>query len=180
MTTNGVSATELARRFNLSPSRIYALAKLLNFPKAGPALFDLEPSTFKYICYIQGELERRGPSGGPQTKAILEQRLRVLTAQAVKFERENAIDRGEFISVVAVEKEWVRLLTNTRARILAIPSKMAPMLINRPEAAVIAAMLKAEVYTALTALASGAADNPSIEQNYEVEDDATAADEAVL
>jgi hypothetical protein len=43
----------------------------------------------------------------------------------------------------------------TRTRLLLIPSKVSPLLINRSEPGLIAEIIKREIYQALTALASG-------------------------
>jgi phage terminase Nu1 subunit (DNA packaging protein) len=153
---NGVTATTVARVLNLSVSRVHALAKEPGFPpKIGPGQFDLQKATLWYIRFLQAELTRRGPSGGVETKGILAQRLRLLTAQSTKAEAENTIQRGEYLNANVVRNTWVKKLTMTRTRLLLIPSKVSPLLINRSEPGLIAEIIKREIYQALTALASG-------------------------
>jgi phage terminase Nu1 subunit (DNA packaging protein) len=155
--TPGVNATTVARVCNISTSRVHALQQQPGWPeKIGPAAFDLQKFTLAYIRFIQQELKRRGPSGGPETADILVQRARLLKAQVEQVEKRNAIDRGEFLSASSVMATWTRGLMICRARMLALPQKMAPLLANK-QPGYIAEELKIEIYRALTELATGGA-----------------------
>jgi phage terminase Nu1 subunit (DNA packaging protein) len=179
MTTpnNGVNAATVARVINLSVSRVHALAQEPGFPpKLAPGKFDVQKVTLWYVRYLQAELTRRGPSGGVETASILKQRLRLLKAQAENCERENAIGRGEYLQADVVQTLWTRQLTNAKRRLLALPSKVAPMLINRPEPGLIAEIIKKELYVALTALASGGAADALVTADALSEDDPAADD----
>jgi phage terminase Nu1 subunit (DNA packaging protein) len=152
----GVDATTVARVLNLSVSRVHALAKEPGFPpKLAPGRFDLQKALLWYVRYLQAELVRRGPSGGAETAGILAERLRLLKAQAEKAEMENAIQRGEYLNAQVVGNAWGKMATNTRTRLLLIPSKVSPLLINRSELGQIAEIVRREIYLALTALANG-------------------------
>jgi hypothetical protein len=143
--TPGVNATTVARVCNISVSRVHALQQQPGWPeKLGPNAFDVNKFLLAYVRYLQQELKRRGPSGGPETADILVQRARLLKAQVEQVEKRNAIDRGEFLSASSVMATWTRGL------------KMAPLLANK-QPGYIAEELKIEIYRALTELATGGA-----------------------
>jgi phage terminase Nu1 subunit (DNA packaging protein) len=176
--TGGADAAVVARVLNLNVSSIHRLAKEAGFPpKLAPGVFDVQKVTLWYIRYLQAEARRRGPSGGVETAAILAERLRLLKAQSEKCERENAIERREYLRADAVMTVWTKCLTNCRSRLLALPTKLAVVLVNRSEPSYIAEQIKQEVYMALTELASGAAAaDPSDTANSETDDDVPVAD----
>ena len=152
----GVNATVVARVLNLSVSRVHGLQAEPGWPpKIGPGEFDLNKFTLHYVRYLQAELTRRGPSGGVETAAILAERLRFLKTQSEKGERDNAFERGELLRADQVQSVWARQILNCRSRLLAMPTKLAVSLVNQSEAALIAEVIKREVYQALTELASG-------------------------
>ena len=154
-TAPGADAATIARVLNLNVSSIHRLAKEAGFPaKLAPGEFDLNKVTLWYIRYIQAELRRRGPGSGPATAGLASERLRVLKGQAEKIELGNAVQRGEYLKASAVEMIWTRGLAICRARMLAMPSKLAPLLANK-QAGFIAEEMKIEIYRALTELASG-------------------------
>jgi phage terminase Nu1 subunit (DNA packaging protein) len=159
---SGVNATVVARVLNLSVSRVHGLQAEPGWPpKLGPGEFDLNKFTLHYVRYLQAELTRRGPSGGIETAAILAERLRLLKTQTEKGERDNAVERGEFLRTSAVREVWERQILNCRSRLLAMPTKLAVTLVNRSEPGLIAEILKREVYSALTDLSGGTQQEPS-------------------
>ncbi len=152
--TPGVDVATVARIFGVNVSSVHRLAKEPGFPpKLGPGVFDLNKATVWYIRYLQGLVRRRGPSGGPETALVATERLRVLKGQATKIELGNAVQKGEYIAVPAVAAQWTRSISTCRARLLAMPSKLAPLLANK-QAGFVAEEMKTEIYAALTELAA--------------------------
>jgi len=152
---SGVNATTVARVLNLSVSRVHALQAEPGWPpKLGAGEFDLNKFTLHYVRYLQEELTRRGPSGGVETSAILAERLRLLKTQTEKGERDNSVERGEFLRASDVLEVWTRKMLNCRSRLLAMPTKLALTLINQTEPGLVAELIKREVYMALTELAN--------------------------
>lgn len=82
-------------------------------------------------------------------------KTRLASAQADRHEMENATRRRELADITAVEKEWTGLVMAFRSRMLALPSKLGPQLINVADPAITAARIRAEVNTALVELAAG-------------------------
>jgi hypothetical protein len=62
--------------------------------------------------------------------------------------------KREYIPEAQVTEVWCRLVANFKARILTMPSKLAPLLVSISEPNVIRAMLQDEVYEALAELSS--------------------------
>jgi phage terminase Nu1 subunit (DNA packaging protein) len=156
--TPGVDVGTVARILGVNISSVHRLVKEPGFPpKLAPGVFDLNKCTIWYIRYLQGLVRRRGPSGGPETALVATERLRVLKGQAEKIELGNRVQKGEFVSNDDVLARWTRSLMVIKSRLLAMPSKMAPLLGER-QPGFIAAELKREVYAALSELASGEGD----------------------
>jgi phage terminase Nu1 subunit (DNA packaging protein) len=61
--------------------------------------------------------------------------------------------RGEYVKAEAVRETWCRLCTVFRTRMLAIPAKVAPMLLNRSVAEIFAVLTR-EINEALEVLSS--------------------------
>lgn len=82
-------------------------------------------------------------------------KTRQANAQADKTEMENAVRRGELADVRDVARTWGDLVMACRAKLLSLPMKLAPQLINVADPAVIASRLRADVEIALAELADG-------------------------
>jgi phage terminase Nu1 subunit (DNA packaging protein) len=82
-----------------------------------------------------------------------DQRERLNAAQAEKVETENAVRRGEIAVVSDLERVWTDHIAAARAKLLSLPSKLAPQLAGINEPNVIAAAIRADIYAALSELA---------------------------
>lgn len=82
-----------------------------------------------------------------------DQRERLAAAQAEKVETENAVRRGELAVMSDVQRVWADHIAAARAKLLAIPAKLAPQITGIHEPNVIAAAVRAEVTAALAELA---------------------------
>ncbi len=82
-----------------------------------------------------------------------DQRERLAAAQAEKVETENAVRRGELAVMSDVQRVWADHISAARAKLLAIPVKLAPQLTGIHEPNVIAAAIRADVTAALAELA---------------------------
>lgn len=81
------------------------------------------------------------------------QRERLAAAQAEKVETENALRRGELADMAAVSAVWTEHIMNARVKLLSLPSKLGPQLLNCDDPVLISSRIKAEVYAALNELA---------------------------
>lgn len=80
-------------------------------------------------------------------------KTRLASSQADKHEMENALRRGELLEVAVVEHEWSDLVAAFRAKMLAVPSKLAPQLTNVADARIVASLIGGEINEALSDLA---------------------------
>jgi phage terminase Nu1 subunit (DNA packaging protein) len=86
-------------------------------------------------------------------------RLRLLIAKADLAEFELGRLLGEFIDLNEVERTWSDHVMNARARLLALPIKLGPIVAVEDDPAECAEILKAEVYDALDELARSGDDD---------------------
>jgi phage terminase Nu1 subunit (DNA packaging protein) len=80
------------------------------------------------------------------------QRERLAAAQAEKVEAENLLRRGELVDAQEMIKIWSDVLMAVRSKLLSLPSKIGPQLVNESDTAIIVAKIRAEVYDALAEL----------------------------
>lgn len=83
------------------------------------------------------------------------QRERLAAAQAEKVEAENAVRRGWLADTRSVLVAWGDLVAAFRAKVLSIPTKLAPQLTNVSDPKLISDRIRAELYAALAELATG-------------------------
>jgi len=78
------------------------------------------------------ERERRKVATLPDGEVIsLEaERTRLTKEQADKIEMENAVRRGEMVSADHVAALWANVLVNCKTRLLAIPTRAAPLVLG--------------------------------------------------
>ena len=147
-----VKVDEVARALNLTPRRVQQL-RAEGLPSIGRGLYELGPCMAWYIRYLQGLLEKRGPNVNADTPDLIAERTRLAKEQGDKLAIENSIKRGELVYVSDVVQAWSEHISGAKAKLLSLPSKVAPQLVNQPNANVIAARIREEVDTALIELA---------------------------
>ena len=81
-----------------------------------------------------------------------QERARRDRATADKLEQELAVRSGELMEAGAVTAAWADHISSARSRLLAIPSKLPPLMEGRPAAAM-QALLRTEINDALRELA---------------------------
>lgn len=82
------------------------------------------------------------------------ERARLAKAQADRYELELEHRRGEIVDTIEAMEAWGEVVQNVRARLLAIPSKAAPMLVGLKHPALAQAALTTFVHEALEELAN--------------------------
>ena len=81
-----------------------------------------------------------------------QERARKDAAQALKTEMENLRRAGQLMEASEVTAAWADHISSARSRLLAIPSKLPPLMEGRPAAAM-QALLRTEINDALRELA---------------------------
>ena len=123
----------LADWLGLSSSRINQLARDGIFERdyhKGQYAFPLKASVQAYAEHLRNRSVR---SSDPR---LADEKLRVAAGQADKLQIQNDKSRGELIPAAAVRAEWLSVAADLRARLLAVPSRVAAKLsLDRPATA---------------------------------------------
>lgn len=148
-----VAVEEVARALNLTPRRVQQL-KAEGLPTVGRGQYELGPCMAWYIRYLQSKLDKLGPNTNPETPDLLVEKTRLAKEQGDKIALENAIKRGQLVYADEVSRVWADHISSAKSKILVIPSKLGPQLVNIDNANVIAGKLRDELDAALAELAA--------------------------
>lgn len=81
------------------------------------------------------------------------QRERLAAAQAEKVETENRLRRAELADMSEVAAAWQDHIIAAKSKLLSMPAKLGPQLVNCADAGTIAGRIRSEIYSALVELA---------------------------
>lgn len=148
-----VDVGTLARLFSLTAVRVQQLAKDGIVIKAERGRYDLWGSIRGYIKFLQ---ERRVNQwdGGEKGDDWQKERARLTRAKADMAEMQAAILKGTVHEASAVEAVWTDHLMACRAKLLAMPKKLAPRVQGTDKITAIEAEIDAAVTEALNELAA--------------------------
>lgn len=153
-----VDVTKVANALNLTEQRVGQLVKE-GMPKEGRGQYDAVKCMLWYIRYLQQALEKKAvPTLEGGYAGEREERIRLLRADADLREMELAKERGQLISLGTHESELTNLVLTTKARIMAIPPRLAPELVTENSRLMIQAKLEAACKEALAFLAKSVND----------------------
>jgi hypothetical protein len=138
---------------DLTEQRVHQLVRE-GLPKEGRGQFDPVKCMLFYIRYLQKALEKKGvPTLDGRYLGEREERARLLRADADLREMELASQRGQLMAIQDVEMEMTKLVLTTKARIMAIPPRIAPELVGETSRIMIQAKLDKACKEALAYLA---------------------------
>jgi phage terminase Nu1 subunit (DNA packaging protein) len=144
------TSAELGEWLGLTSSRVNQLARDAILPRVdapGGFAFPLKQSVQAYAEHLRNRSVR---SSDPR---LADEKLRVTAGQADKLQIQNDKSRGELIPAAAVRAEWLSVAADLRARLLAVPSRVAAKLsLDRPATAA----LDVEMRRAMESLAENA------------------------
>ena len=143
-----VDAATLADLLGITPNRLNALARDGHVPKSGRGRFPIPEATRVYVAWCRANPSGRRVANPDHADA----KSRLTTAQAELAEAKLARERGELLPAADVRAEWTALATDLRARLLAIPPRVASALGLDRDAA---GRLDAEMRAALEDVADG-------------------------
>lgn len=118
---------------------------------------EMEPIVKSIIAYLRKQIEDKEQKNDKNN--YFAEKTRLTSAQADKIELENAVRQGELLEASECERAWSGLIGNSRARLLAIPSKLAPELAITNDPIAVESRLKSAIYEVLWELS----------KNFEVE-----------
>jgi phage terminase Nu1 subunit (DNA packaging protein) len=146
-----VDVNAVAKALNVTARRVQQL-KNEGMPSVSRGQYELGPCMAWYIRYLQNALEKRGPNVNPDTPDLLAEKTRLAREQGDKLAIENSIKRGELVYVNDVVQTWADHIASARAKLLAMPTKLAPQLVSQSNANVIATRIREEIDAALDEL----------------------------
>jgi phage terminase Nu1 subunit (DNA packaging protein) len=148
-----VDVGKIANALNLGTSRVQQLVKE-GLPREGRGQYDPVKCMLWYIRYLQNVLEKKSvPTLDGGFIGEREERLRLLRADADLREMELARERGLYIALGDYERTLADLVLTTKARIMAIPARVAPDLVGETSRVMVQAKVEKACKEALASLA---------------------------
>ena len=141
---------EVADHLDLSVKRISELIRDGILPsKQGRSPLNIDVCRVAYISYLRklGGYHKRSGSGD-----IAEEKTKLTAAQARKAELEVEELEGNLIPAQLVEDTWVDYVSNARAKLLGLPSRIAHQVITVDKYAEAESIIKEQVYDILNEL----------------------------
>jgi phage terminase Nu1 subunit (DNA packaging protein) len=137
----------------LSEMRITQLVRK-GMPKEARGQYDPVRCMYWYIGWLRGTMSKRetGNDDGSSTNLTFE-RKRLLAVQAQRAELELAKSKGSMISIVDHARALSEVVVESRARLLAVPSRVARQLVNETSLVMAQAKVEKEIRAALAELA---------------------------
>jgi len=152
-----VDVTKVASFLNLDERRIHQLVKEEGMPRESRGHYDPIKCAHWYIRYLQRALEKKAvPTLDGGYIGEREERVRLLRADADLREIELAKERGLLVALHDVEAAVTDLVLTTKARIMAIPPRLAPELVGETSRIMIQAKLEKVCKESLAYLAKAA------------------------
>jgi phage terminase Nu1 subunit (DNA packaging protein) len=144
-----VSAADLAGLLGITKRSINSLSERGVLPRLANGQFNLAEGLQAYVLHREGVIEAEHGTGdfGRARAALYEER-----ASMAKMTRERM--EGGLVSVDEVYRTWTEIVVMVRARILALPSKLAPRLLGKTHASEVESILRVHCYEALEDLAN--------------------------
>ena len=109
---------ELAKLLNLTIQQCYNLANSGEIPKPDNGVWNLAGCAHAYIKYLQGR-------SAEEKREYATERTRLIKAQANKTELELRAMQASVIEASVVEAVWGAMTSAARARLLALPYRIA-------------------------------------------------------
>ena len=114
---------------------------------------EMEPIVKSIIAYLRKQVEDKEQKNDKNN--YFAEKTRLTSAQADKIELENAVRQGKLLEASECERAWSGLVGNSRARLLAIPSKLAPELAITNDPIAVENRLKLAIHEVLWELSKG-------------------------
>lgn len=121
-----VTTDQLADLLGLTPRHVQTLTRQGIVRRTAPARYDRDDCVRAYCA----DLRRKASGKGVFNQEYTAAKTRAAEAQAEKLETANAVSRRELIPADAVEREWVAILRDVRAAMLALPSRVQQRLLH--------------------------------------------------
>ena len=140
----------------ISPRRVQQLTKQGVIPKTEHGRYELAPAVQGYITFLQ----ERNPirAGGDDGDDYHKEKARLTRLQADRAESELAERMGQLLDADDVAQTWADMIGRVRNKLLAMPSKIAPLVSHVTEPAEIQQITDDLIRDALEEMADEARD----------------------
>lgn len=115
---------QVAEHLDLTAQRVGHLVREGVFPAARYGSLDVDQCRVAYIRFLR-ERQHNGRS-----RDLTAERARLAAAQADKHELDLKLARGETVKVDEVATLWIKVLTEVKTKLLALPTKLAPQVVG--------------------------------------------------
>lgn len=146
-----VNTKTIASMFGLTDRRVRQLVDEGIIDRVGHGRFSLIDTVNRYVSHLKLSGEAGMDESQLQESLDYEKYLHE-KAKREKAEIELAHIKGKMHHASEVEKVMNKMLSDFRAKLLALPSKVAPSLIARDEIAMIEKMIQKDIYEVLQEL----------------------------
>ncbi|OPJ63698.1 hypothetical protein [Clostridium chromiireducens] len=147
-----VSSTVLADMFGLTTRRIRMLADEGIIHKTSRGRYNLQENIKSYIVYLKANQDLKEKIVDDDRLDPDEERALLTRRQREKLELELAAMKGQMHFSNDVERVMNDMLANFRAKIIALPTKVSPILIARNDISEIQELLQREFFEVVTEL----------------------------
>ena len=160
--------TAISKLLKLTERRIQQLAKDNIIPRAERGKYDLVSSVHGYIDFLKAK------AGGEFTiEEVNKNKNKLIKAKAELAEIEKMKATSELIPQEEVKSSWLELVHKLKQKLLSIPNKVSPILVNIKNTNEIKLILQDKIYEALYEIAS---DDRSVAKDNESNKTATKSD----
>lgn len=146
-----VGTSTLANILDVTDRRVRQLVDEGILTKVKNGSYELIPTLKKYLLYIKTKSDNQIDGSHSEKDYMTEKTIHERVKRKIA-ELELAQMEGKLHDSADIEREMAKMLAAFRAKILAIPSKLAPQLIAQSEISIIESILENEVYNALSEL----------------------------
>jgi phage terminase Nu1 subunit (DNA packaging protein) len=139
----------IATLLDLSERRVQQLSAEGVIPKSERGRYELVPAVQGYVHFL------RDRNVNPGVVSLDVARQRKTAAEAELAEIELAKARADVVAIDDVAKRWDAILSGVRTRMLALPSKVAPMVTHENDQGIVKECIEDAIHTALGELSAG-------------------------
>ena len=139
----------IATLLDLSERRVQQLSQEGVIPKSERGRYELVPAVQGYVHFLRD----RNVSPGVVSLDVARQRKTAAEAELAEIELAKA--RADVVAIEDVAKRWDAILSGVRTRMLALPSKVAPMVTHENDQGIVKECIEDAIHTALGELSAG-------------------------
>ena len=148
MASELVSLEMICKVIDLTPQRVLQLVKEGVIPKHERGRYELVPVVNAYVQFLR----KKKIVGNVHGDDYSTHRTRLTKGRADIIEMEKAQMESRLIPAEDVEQTWTSIVSNTRNRLISIPTKVAPAVFASNNLNEIRDIIKDEIYAALDEL----------------------------